>query len=167
MKQLVCLLLLASFIACNNKENSKASNPIMELATDSLVVEPTMPVYDRESKLYVWKSAFDYTKKHNQQFNSNILNADSLIKGLNELNEKIVLEKIKISGDTIYTIIKDSKYLTDGIGTTGAEVYLADVVLNLTEVPGIKYVNIDLEEGSHMQPGTWNKENFVKYKTIQ
>jgi hypothetical protein len=83
------------------------------------------------------------------------------------LNEKIVLEKIKISGDTIYTIIKDSKYLTDGIGTTGAEVYLADVVLNLTEVPGIKYVNIDLEEGSHMQPGTWNKENFVKYKTIQ
>jgi hypothetical protein len=82
------------------------------------------------------------------------------------LNENIRLEKIKISGDTIYTQIKDEEQLTEGIGTTGAEMYVADVVLNLTEVPGIKFVSIDLKEGSHMEPGTWSKDNFAKYKTV-
>jgi hypothetical protein len=44
--------------------------------------------------------------------------------------------------------------------------YVADVVLNLTEVPGIKYVSIDLKAGSHMEPGTWSKERFAKYKIV-
>jgi hypothetical protein len=49
------------------------------------------------------------------------------------------------------------------MGSTGAEVYVADVVLNLTAVPGIKYVDIQLKEGSHMQPGVWSLEDFTKY----
>ena len=131
-----------------------------------MVQEVNLPTYNPESELYVWKSSFDYTKSKNPSFKPEIVNADSLIKGLNLLNENILLEKIKISGDTIYTEVKDSKHLTEELGTSGAEMYLADVVLNLTEVAGIKYVNISLQEGSHMQPGTWSKENFAKYKPV-
>lgn len=83
------------------------------------------------------------------------------------MNEQVLLEKVKISGDTIYTAIKDSEYLGNQMGSTGAEIYVADVVLNLTELPGIKYVNIQMKEGSHVQPGTWSKISFEKYKPIQ
>ena len=96
--------------------------------------------------------------------NNQTYNSKDLSKYPNK--ENIVLEKIKISGDTIYTEVKDSEYLTEAIGTTGAEMYLADVVLNLTEVAGIKFININLKEGSHMQPGTWSKDNFSKYKPV-
>ena len=96
--------------------------------------------------------------------NKLIFNVDSLIKGLNELHENIYIEKIKLSGDTIYTIIRNSTFLAESIGSSGAEMYLADVVLNLTEVPGIKYVDIYLEAGSHMEPGTWSRDNFSKYR---
>lgn len=123
--------------------------------------------YNPESKLYIWKTTEDYTKFKNPSFKKDILNADSLIKGLNELNENIFLIKLKISNDTIYTTIRDSKYLSESIGITGAEIYLADVVLNLTELPGIKYIDIFMEEGSHFQSGTWSRDNFKKYKTIK
>jgi hypothetical protein len=157
---------MAIFMACNTKEKEPETIKEPDPATDSMVVEETKPSFNPESNLYVWKSAPDYTKTKNPQLNKNLLNADSLIKGLNELNENILLEKIKISGDTIYTEIKNSQFLTEGLGSTGAEMYVADVVLNLTEVPGIKYVNIQLAEGSHMQPGTWAKDNFKKFKPI-
>ncbi len=157
---------MASFMACNTKEKEPENITILEQETDSVVVEETKLSFNPESKLYVWKSSPDYTKTKNPQLSNNMLNADSLIKGLNELNENVLLQKIKISGDTVYTEIKNSQFLTESMGSTGAEMYVADVVLNLTEVPGIKYVNIQLVEGSHMQPGTWAKDNFKKFKPI-
>ncbi|HSN59817.1 MAG TPA: GerMN domain-containing protein, partial [Ferruginibacter sp.] len=151
MKKILCLIWIASFMACNTKEKDQATIKEQEPETDSVVVEETKLTFNPESKLYVWKSSPDYTKTKNPEFSNTLLNADSLIKGLNELNENVLLEKTKISGDTIYTEIKNSQFLTESMGSTGAEMYVADVVLNLTEVPGIKYVNIQLVEGSHMQ----------------
>jgi len=166
MKKIIYIILMASFMACNTKEKEPENITILEQETDSVVVEVTKLSFNPESKLYVWKSSPDYTKTKNPQLSNNMLNADSLIKGLNELNENVLLQKIKISGDTVYTEIKNSQFLTESMGSTGAEMYVADVVLNLTEVPGIKYVNIQLVEGSHMQPGTWAKDNFKKFKPI-
>jgi len=166
MKKIIYIILMASFMACNTKEKEPENITILEQETDSVVVEETKLSFNPESKLYVWKSSPDYTKTKNPQLSNNMLNADSLIKGLNELNENVLLQKIKISGDTVYTEIKNSQFLTESMGSTGAEMYVADVVLNLTEVPGIKYVNIQLVEGSHMQPGTWAKDNFKKFKPI-
>jgi hypothetical protein len=169
MKKTGSCMLLVFLLSCNTNEKKvePLTNGKREPITDSVVVQKILPNYNPESNLYFWKSSPDYTKIKNPQLSPDILNADSLIKGLNELNENILLEKINISGDTIYTEIKDSKFLAEGMGSTGAEMYVADVVLNLTEVPGIKYVNISLQEGSHMQPGTWSRDNFKKYKTIQ
>ena len=166
MKRLFFIISAIFFISCNRNEKKSVNTIASEIITDSIEKFNSQNIYNPESKLYVWKSSFDNTTSKNNELVPEILNADSLIKGLNELNENIVLEKIKISGDTIYTEVKDSEYLTEAIGTTGAEMYLADVVLNLTEVAGIKFVNISLKEGSHMQPGTWSKDNFSKYKPV-
>ena len=88
---------------------------------------------------------------------------DSIIKGLNELYPKIQLEKIKVSGDTLYTKIKDSYYLGESMGSYGANAYIADAVINLTSMKNINHVRFDFEDGSHISPGTWSREQFKEY----
>ena len=165
-KRLAVLLLVAFLGACNNIKEEKVEDEEVEIV-DSLAIENPVLVYNPNSKLYVWRATPDYTKKKNLEAEPVIINADSLIKGLNEYYENVFLEKIKQSGDTLYTTIKESNYLTQQMGSTGAEVYVADVILNLTAVPGIKYVHIDMLAGDHAQPGTWSADNFKNYKAIQ
>ncbi len=164
MKRVFVMIVLAGLLACNNQRKETIDST--EITSDSVVAEKEASNYNAESDLYVWKSSPDYTKEKNPAMRKEILHVDSLLLGLNQLNENVFIEKLKISGDTLYTEIKDSQYLGEQMGTTGAEMYLADVVLNLTEVPGVKFVNIQMEERSHIQPGTWSKENFAKYKPI-
>jgi len=159
---------MLSLLACNNKaKEAPKEQDNLDSYPDSLAIVPLVPGSNPETKLFVWKTSPDYTREYNRNFKPEILDADSLIKGINEMNEQVLLEKVKMSGDTIYTEIKNSQYLGNQMGSTGAEIYVADVVLNLTELPGIKYVNIQMQEGSHVQPGTWSKKNFEKYKPIQ
>ena len=166
MKTIILLAAIAAVVSCNaNKEEANKDSSI-ETTEDSTTVEPTLQ-YNPESKLYVWKANFDYTKEQNPVLQRAILNTDSLIKGLNERYENVFLQKDRIGGDTLYTFIYDSQYLGNQMGSTGAEVYIADVVLNLAEIPGVKYVAIKMEEGSHAQSGVWTKQNFEQYKTVK
>jgi len=72
--------------------------------------------------------------------------------------EKLVL--LKISNDTAYLKIPEATHLTQQMGSTGAQLYLAQVIYNLTEIPGIRFVNLDFEEGDHAAPGTYTRESF-------
>lgn len=166
MKYLQFLSLIFIFISCNSPVKENTQTDLQENANiDS--ISTIAPAYNPETNLFVWKVDYDYTKIKNPGVDKNILVADSLIKGLNQKYENVFLEKVSQGHDTLYTLIKDSEFLTQQMGSTGAETYLADVILNLTEVPGIRYVHIDLKAGDHMEPGTWSKENFEKYKTIK
>jgi hypothetical protein len=160
------LALSILLLSCGNDKENKVTDSEEEATVDSIVSENATPEYNPDSKLYIWRSTFDYKKVKNSAASPSIIQADSLIKGLNEFYENVRLEKVKQSGDTLYTIIKESDYLTQQMGTTGAETYLADVILNLTSVPGIRYVKIDMTAGDHMQPGTWSAENFKNYKEV-
>lgn len=157
---LCCLLVL---LGCNQHADKQGPDSVPQPGRDTVTSQTTPGIRNPDSKLYIWRATPDYQKMRNKDVSVGTLNADSLIKGLNAQYENILLEKVKISGDTIYTAIKNASYLAEQMGSTGAEIYVADVVLNLTEVPGLKYVNIQLEEGSHMQPGVWSAENFKKF----
>ncbi len=116
---------------------------------------------------YVWLVAFDKkTKTKNPKFKEEYLNVDTLIKGLNQIHPNIILDKIKISGDTLFTEIKDSEYLGERIGSYGAFAYITDVVINLTSLKNINFVKIDFEDGSHISPGTWSKKQYSDYKEV-
>ncbi|MBL7723854.1 MAG: hypothetical protein JNK27_06880 [Chitinophagaceae bacterium] len=84
----------------------------------------------------------------------------SVIDYINGEGSNIKLEFVKKSGDTIFLKIPDAEYLTQRMGSSGPTVYLAGVVYNFTEIPGINYVNFDFEEGDHAQPGTYSRESF-------
>ena len=165
MKKYIVLCSAIIFFSCNNEKTED-----LQVEDDSLLTDSTSmnkpPSSNPDSKLYVWRASPDYTKYKNEAATPSILQTDSLIKGLNEYYADVYLEKLKQSGDTIYTEIKDSRYLSSQMGSTGAEMYLADVILNLTSVPGVKFVTIKMQEGDHMQPGTWSADNFKKYKQV-
>lgn len=163
MKCTPALFFSLVLLACNQHVEKEEATGTTQSQKDTVASGADPVVFNPDSKLYIWKTTPDYKKIKNKEISAGLLDTDSLIKGLNEQYENIFLEKIKTSGDTIYTVIKNAYYLTDRMGSTGAEVYVADVVFNLTAVPGIKYVNIQLQEGSHMQPGTWSLEDFTKY----
>jgi hypothetical protein len=116
---------------------------------------------------YVWMVDFDKkTKTKNPEFKQAYLNVDTLINGLNQTYPEIILDKIKISGDTLFTEIKDSEYLGERIGSYGAFAYIADVIINLTSVKNINFVKIDFEDGSHISPATWSKKEYENYKEV-
>ena len=166
MKRLAVVALATVLFSCNSNKEQEAEEEDVIIVDSPTIENPTV-VYNPNSNLYVWRAKPDYTKKKNLEAQPVIINADSLIKGLNEYYADVFLEKVKQSGDTLYTSIKESNYLTQQMGSTGAEVYLADVILNLTAVPGVKHVHIDMQAGDHAQPGTWSADDFKNYKAIQ
>jgi len=90
------------------------------------------------------------------------LSTTSIIDFLNAGNINIKLEFVKVSNDTVFVRIADAMYLTQQMGSTGPSIYLSEVVYNMTQIPGIKEVNIDFEEGDHATPGTYNRTTFDK-----
>ena len=83
------------------------------------------------------------------------------------LFRSILLEKTGIKKDTLQLKIANSDFLTNQMGSSGPDQYLAQAVINLTSVPGIKYVQIDFKEGSHASPGVWSRKDFPGYIIIQ
>lgn len=164
MKKYLFPFLVCFVASCATKEEKQETEAIITEPVDTVVSETPVKIYNPNTQLYVWRATPDYEKQKNPVLATPSLPVDSLIKGLNEYYENVFLEKVKQGGDTLYTVIKESEYLTQRMGSTGSEIYMADVVLNLTSVPGIKYVKIDFEEGDHAQPGVWTAANFKSYK---
>lgn len=88
------------------------------------------------------------------------LSPEGVVRFLNNNFPHVQLEIVKTSGDTLFLKIPQSTYLTQQMGSSGPETYFAEAVYNLTEIPGIHYVNFDFEEGDHAQPGTFNRDSF-------
>jgi len=59
-------------------------------------------------------------------------------------------------------VIND-EYLTQRMGSTGAEEFLAAATFTLTEYDKIKFVNFIFEGGDHAQSGIYSREHFLKY----
>lgn len=135
--------------ACNNK----ADEPIIEEDTSM------------EANMYTWQATLNDSSgrlemKKVETGGPDSLEASSVINFINAANPDIQLQFIKTSNDTIYLKIKDATHLTQEMGSTGPTLYFANAVYNLTEIPAMKYVNFDFEEGDHAAPGTYNRESF-------
>ena len=161
---ILCLFVLS---ACNNSadQESKKDSAHLLYPVDSNDVD--IVELDKED-FYNWKvDNEEKTIRKNPKLGDDVLGVDTLIIGLNELYPRVQLEKVKLSNDTLYTRIKNADFLTEQMGSSGSEQYIAQAVLNLTSANGVKYVRIDFEMGSHAMPGVWSKEDFKDYKEMQ
>jgi len=60
-----------------------------------------------------------------------------------------------------------AEHLTQRMGSTGAEHFLATATFTLIEYDSIKFVNFIFEEGDHAKPGLYSRESFIGNWTIK
>jgi hypothetical protein len=77
---------------------------------------------------------------------------------------KIRLQKIE--KQTAQIAILNDQYLSEKMGSSGAQDYLASVTYTLTENPGIKAIYFIFHAGEHAMPGIYRRENFTDYKIM-
>lgn len=138
-------VLLLFIVSCSNNKPEEAETPVAEI--------------------YLWEAGLNDSTGLLQMKKIispvvDSLSVASVTGYINGEDSNIQLEYVKTSGDTVFLKIPDAEYLTQRMGSSGPTMYLAGVVYNFTEIPGIKYVNLDFEEGDHAQPGTYSRENF-------
>lgn len=138
-------VLLLFIVSCSNNKPEEAETPVAE-------------IYLWEAGLNDSTGLLQMKKRISPVVDS--LSVTSVTGYINGEDSNIQLEYVKTSGDTVFLKIPHAEYLTQRIGSSGPTMYLAGVVYNFTEIPGIKYVDLDFEEGDHAQPGTYSRENF-------
>jgi hypothetical protein len=100
------------------------------------------------------------TLKKPREAGIDTMSAMHIIQLINSNYDSIQLTYIKISHDTIFVHISNSEMLTERIGSTGAEMFMASTTYSLTELKGIKYVHFDFIEGDHAAPGVYDRSYF-------
>jgi hypothetical protein len=70
------------------------------------------------------------------------------------------LKLIKISADTVFLGVINDFYLTQSMGTAGAEEYITKAATSLLEINDIHYVDFDFKMGDHAYPGTYSKAGY-------
>jgi len=72
------------------------------------------------------------------------------------------LKFIGINDQVVNVEVINATHLTQRMGSTGAEVFLAVTTFTLTEYDNIKFVNLIFEEGDHAAPGLYSREQFLR-----
>jgi hypothetical protein len=149
-KLILALLLVIAGCTCNRGKDGSAE------ADSILVIPDTLLVYDVDAE--------NKTMQKHTEMPDSAFTVIRVINGLNEKYPNVQLRLLKLGHDTLYVSIPASEYLGEQMGSAGAEAWYADAVLNLAAIEGVKYVNIDLEEGSHAQPGVFSNGDYAGYR---
>lgn len=114
---------------------------------------------------FYWHSNFD--KKLNVEYLKRGKMLDSISQSPNELIEilnhrpaKCKIEYLDLLGDTIVIQILNDEYLTEQMGTTGANCFIAETIYTLTENDSIGFVRIKMDYGSHASPGLYSRGDY-------
>lgn len=159
MQKFIILAAIAILSSCNNNSSGE---PLEE---DTLLVEEFaspeekllwIPVYDTLTG--------DFKLQQQRNFRADTLKAEALVDDINAAWENVKLVFKKISHDTIYVGIPESDFLTQRMGSAGAASYVSSTTFILTELPGIRFVNYDFQEGDHLSPGTLGRNDFKEYR---
>lgn len=163
------VILTILLLSCNSGNKDKNANP-------DVVIEDTVfdapPVNNEDSGLYVKNQTMLWHADDSKGFKLkkpevpgiDTMSVKNLIQLLNANYDSIHLDYITTSHDTIYVHIPHSEMLTERIGSSGAEMYMASTTWSLTELKGVKYVNYDFEEGDHASPGVYTRNNFKDFQ---
>jgi spore germination protein GerM len=76
------------------------------------------------------------------------------------------IKLMKVEHGVAFVEIINAEQVTQRMGSSGAQDYLASVTYSLTENRQIKKVNFIFEEGDHAVPGIYTRESFANYKIV-
>jgi len=153
--------LLIVFISCSGPDKPADTGNTSD-STD--ILEPETVMEQPDTVLFWTVDIEQKVKTRVYKDTMTITEPQSIINGINSIYPSIRLEFLKVSGDTVYAHIDSSSTFANDMGSFGTFEYISTVVLNLTMLPGINYVNFDFREGSHATPGVFAKTSYDAYK---
>ncbi len=166
MNKTVLILFSIAFYACNQNKQTETV-----IGRDTAYVAATKPdsIRIKQDMHYYWEASPDDKSnklviRRLRPISADSLNVDYLISQINYRYEHIKLRFVKISNDTLFVKIGQSDFLTQQLGSTGAEIYITEATYNLSELKNIGYVHFDFKEGDHAAPGTYSRSDFVNIK---
>jgi hypothetical protein len=167
IKFICAAIAVCFFVACNSNDDKKIETVQQETVDTVSAMHPEDSARTIVNRTMIWTVEPQSGEKQKLQAPANKIDTFSsahLVDLLNENFPDIHLDLIKVSHDTIYVKIPDSKKLTQEIGDTGADDYLAATTYTLTEPKNIKFVNIALKAGDHAEPGVYSREDFKELR---
>ena len=165
-KLLFILIIVAFFSACNSNNDDTVKTPPEEEVTDTVTTIESNADSMRTivNRSMIWTVQPQGTNKDKLKAPDSVqlksYSYSKLIDLLNQNYPDIQMNFDKISHDTIFVKIPESQRLTNQIGDTGAENFLASVTYTLTEMPNIHFVNILMKAGDHAEPGVYSRDDF-------
>ncbi len=167
-KQVFAFFILLTFLSCNSDSNQQGIKDVVEDTVFETVIDPG---FDSTKIIknapILWTVDFEEstnTFKIKKPVNSRLdtLSAEKMVSLISW--DSIHVDFLKTSHDTIYISIPDSEYLTQRIGSSGAENFMATTTFSLTEIKGMKYVNFNFTEGDHASPGIYSRKDFKNFE---
>lgn len=158
-----------AILSCNSKKDKKEEVKT-ETSPDTVASAPNLMDSTRTivNRTIIWTVTNEGSGKEKlsrpEDVKLDTFSSSHLIQLINDNFSDIHLDLIKISHDTIYVKIPDSKKLTQELGDSGAENYLASATYTLTELKNIKFVNLAMEPGDHAEPGVYSREDFKRFR---
>ncbi len=154
------LFIITVLFSCRNEsgENKEAgsrdelSGEIAEDMEAPLPALPYLAVFDEPTE--------QLKAEKNTDFNPASLDADGLTQALVANYPEIKPKIDRISNDTLYLHIADAQYLTQQMGSSGAQMYLLEATYAYTELSNINVVNFSFSEGDHALPGNYKRDSF-------
>ena len=154
-------------LSCRNESREGTAgethgDPATEIAEDMGASLPTLPyiaVFDDASE--------QLEAEKNPDFDRSLLTVDAITQALIANYPEIKLEVDKISNDTLFFQLIDARYLTQQMGSSGAQMYILEATYAYTELPDIKVVHFDFAEGDHAVPGNYTRDRFRESHIIR
>lgn len=165
MKFFCTVFLFCFFISCtSNPGETKKEEATEQTVTDTVSAPSTDSSRTIVNRSMIWSVQPESSEKEKLKAPEHVrldtFSSAHLVQLINQNFPDIKLDLLKVSNDTIYVKIPDSRKLTEEIGNTGAENYLAATTYTLTELKNIRFVNIQMEPGEHAEPGVYSREDF-------
>ncbi len=158
-KTILYLSVICVLFACNSDtkniedvDDVQENTAVPKTQPDKLFDVPWAAVLDSASQ----KISMQQTNGVNDED----LNLDNVAESLNRKYPEITLLEPTQKNDTVFVKIKDASYLTQGSGTMGAEIYMAECTYSFTQIPGVTLVKFDFPVGDHASPGTFKRSDF-------
>ncbi|SEL62004.1 hypothetical protein [Parapedobacter koreensis] len=152
--------------SCQNESRDDASeNTVSDVTTEiaednaaPLLSLPYIAVFDEASE--------KLGAEKNPDFDASLLTIEALTQALITNYPEITITANNVSNDTLYLQVADAQYLTQQMGSSGAQMYLLEATYAYTELPNINAVNFSFEEGDHAMPGTYTRTYFEQLHTL-
>ncbi|MGL4908818.1 MAG: hypothetical protein ACRC3G_05755 [Bacteroidales bacterium] len=154
---------IVGFRACHHFANIDAEQPLVEKSI-STTPQTTANVEKPKERVLYWHTIYDDKLQMERLVCDTLFDIEpsstNVIELLNkrEAECKIIYKGIK--GDTIVIGFTNEEYLTEEMGTTGTDCFLAETVYTLTEIAPLKFVFLDIAQGSHAGAGVICRETF-------